>query len=57
MAGAVAHQGDQSRVGSTLGAELIHQGADRLHHLAVIAFPAASYAVAGAESPARCCQH
>ena len=49
--GAVAHQGDQARVGSTLGAELIHQGADRLHHLSVIAFPTASYAVAGPSRP------
>ena len=50
---AVAYQGDQAR-GSALGAELIHQGADRLQQLAVLAFPAASYAVAGAESPACC---
>ena len=42
MAGLVAHLGDQARVGRALGAELIHQGADRLHHLAVLAFPAAS---------------
>ena len=38
------------------GTQLIHHGADRLHHLTVIAFPASSYAVAGAKSPARCCQ-
>ena len=54
MAGAVAYQGDQARVGSTLEAELIHQGADRLHQLAVIAFSNASYALTDAELPACC---
>ena len=49
MAGAVAHQGDQARVRSALGAELIYQGADRLHDLSsVVAFPTASNALAGA---------
>ena len=42
VAEAVAHQGDQARVRSALGAELIHQGADRFHNLSVLAFPAAS---------------
>ena len=49
MAGAVAYQGDQAPVRSALGTKLIHQGADRLHHLAFIAFFTASYAVTDAE--------
>ena len=48
VAGSVAHKGDQVRGWSALWTQLIHQGVDRLHHLAVIAFPAASYALAGA---------
>ena len=52
---AVAHQGDKARVGSALGMQLIHQGADCLYHLAIIAFSASSYAVTGADPPARRC--
>ena len=48
MAGAVGHHGDQARVRSALGMQLIHKATDRLHHLAVIAFSITSYAVAGA---------
>ena len=54
VAGAVAHQGDQAPLGSTFRMQLIHQGADRFHHLAVITSSAAFYAVTGAESAACC---
>ena len=37
--------------GILAGMKLIRQGADRLHHLSVIAFPTASYAVAGPSRP------
>ena len=54
VTGAVAHQGDQAPLGSAFRMQLIHQGADRFHHLAVITFSAAFYPVTGAESAACC---
>jgi hypothetical protein len=46
MAWPVGHRCDQARVGGACGSQLVHQGADGLHHLLVGALPMATDAVA-----------